>query len=182
MYTGTQFMSAHELRTIAGSVARKVLPVEAAETLPVLRRDPKEGLVVLILYYREVGPPDKRVVKLPDHAIYLNPFTGKVLRFWAIEPEELGIEVPLRPVGGAGVSAEMPKMEFVEKRQRFLDISPAVWEAFVSEASNYPANVLAMIRDYRSLFLQITKAEVAPYYVEAAPDFFRWLDQMGQTR
>ncbi len=180
MYAGTQFMSAPELRDVAGSVARRVLPVEAAETLPVPRRDPKEGLVIVILYYRESGSPGKRVVKLPDHAMYLNPVTGKVLRFWAIEPEELGIETPLRPVPGAGVPADMPKMDFVEKRQRFLDISPAVWEAFASQASDYPPNVLAMIRDYRSLFLQTTKAEVAPFYVQAAPDFFRWLDQVGR--
>jgi hypothetical protein len=182
MYAANKFVSAHDLRNIAGSIARKVLPVEVAETLPVPRKDPKEGLVILILYYNEIGPPSRRIVKPPHHAMYLNPATGKVLRFWACDPEELGIETPLKPVLGAGIPAEMPKMEYVEKRQRFLDISPAVWEAFASGATQYPGEVRSMIHDYRSLFLHITKAEVAPFYVEAAPDFFHWLEQVDQGR
>jgi hypothetical protein len=38
-----------------------------------------------------------------------------------------------------------------------------------------------LIEEYNSLFLHITKAEVAPFYVGAAPDFFGWLEQVGRN-
>jgi hypothetical protein len=176
MYASTHFMSAHDLKKIATKTAEEVLPDEDAQSLPFAHKDPKYGMVVMILYYRESGPPSKRVVNPPHHAMYLDPATGKVLRFWAATPDELGIETPVKPAAGPSARQGMPWQELFEKRQRFLDISPAVWEAFASGASQVPGETRAMLHDYRNLLFEITKPEVTPFYLEAAPDFFGWLD------
>ena len=177
MSSDAPYKSAHELQKIAGETASRVLPVETANTLPVPQRD-DGNLVILILYYRESGRPNHRVVKLPDHAMQLDPVTGKVLRFWACRPEQVGIETPLRPVEGAGIRPGMDWEEFFHKRERFLAISPEVWEAYRSSAAKSSA-AATVAREYWQLFLEITKAEVAPFYVAAAPDFFRWLRQIA---
>jgi hypothetical protein len=181
MSANNHFLSADELRKIAGATSGAVLPDEDADTLPVPHKDADHGLVILVLYYRESGPPRQRTVKPPHHAMFLDPRSGKVLRFWACRPEDLGIEMPPKPVPGAGIPAGMTSEEFLTKRQRFLDISPAVWEAFASGATELPNNIRSLIEEYKSLFLQITKAEVAPFYVEAAPDFFGWLEQVARN-
>jgi hypothetical protein len=176
MAAADQFKSAQELRKEAGAVASGVLPDEVADTLPVPHRD-GSGLIILILYYRESGPPNRRVVRPPDHAMHLDPVSGKVIRFWACRPEDLGIEKTVKPVEGAGIRPGMTSQEFFEKRERFLDISPQVWHAFASGSSQFDASTETLLREYYRLFLEITKAEVAPFYAAAAPDFFGWLQR-----
>jgi hypothetical protein len=181
MPTATRFKSAHELRNIAGAAARRVLPIEIADTLPVPHRT-GDRLVILILFYRESGPPNRRVVELPNHAMHLDPITGKVLRFWACRPEDVGIETPLKPVEGATIPPGMTGGEFFQKRERFLSVSPQVWEAFDSGATKLDSATTAVIREYWRLFLEITKSEVAPFYVAAASDFFGWLRHVSADR
>jgi hypothetical protein len=172
-----QFKSAQDLRREAGAVSAGVLPDEAAETLPVLHREGGR-LTILILYYRESGPPNRRVVRPPDHVMYLDPVSGKVIRFSACRPEDLGIERSMKPVAGAGIRPGMTSQEFYQKRERFLDISPQVWHAFASGSSQFEASTQGVLGEYYHLFLEITKAEVAPYYVAAAPDFFGWIQRV----
>ena len=174
-----RFKSADELRKAAGTIAGRVLPDEVAETLPIPLRV-GDHLVILILYYRETGPRGRPVVHLPDHAMHLDPVTANVLRFWACRPEDVGIEPPLKPVPGAGIRPGMTSAEFVEKRNRFLAISPHVWELFASGAATFDSESSAMVREYLRLFLEITKAEVAPFYVAATPDFFNWLHKIAE--
>lgn len=181
MSANNHFVPARELQRIAGATSGAVLPDEDAETLPVSHKDAKYGLVILILYYRESGPPRQRVVTPPHHAMYLDPTSGKVLRFWACGPDELGIPIPPPPVPGAGIPSGMAHEEFISKRDRFLDVSPAVWEAFASGTAQFPPETKSLIVEYRSLFLRITKAEVAPFYVGAASDFFRWIDDVAHN-
>jgi hypothetical protein len=174
MSSAPPFMSAQEIREIAGRTAAAVLPDEVAETMPVPRRK-NDNVVLLIMYYTETGPPNKREVGLPHHAMELNPSSGDVLRFWACSPEELGIEPPLSPVEGADIPQGMTSDEFVEKRQEFLDISSRVWEAYYHGDTQVSGPTADLVKRYYALFLEITKKEVAPYYVAAAGDFFNWV-------
>jgi hypothetical protein len=176
------YKSAHELRRIVGSVAGAVLPDEIAQTLPIPKKS-KSALVIQVLFYREGGPPGNRKVSLPHYAMYLDPVTGKVLRFWAIRPQEMGISEPLQAVPGAGIDPpNMTGMEFFHLRERLLDISAEVWEAYASGKTDFDESKGALIREYRSIFLRITKKEVAPFYVMSSPDFFEWLRVVSKIK
>ncbi len=171
-------LSAQEIQKLAGAVSSRALPDEIAETLPVVQKT-RGGPVVLVLYYSETGRPNHRTVHLPDHAMQLDPYSGKVLRFWSCNPEDLGIESPLKPVAGAGIPNGMTSGDFFLKRQRFLEISPTVWEAFVSGTTD--AQTAAVVQEYWHLFLEITKSEVAPFYVSASPEFFKWVRRLASN-
>lgn len=173
MTVPSQFLPAEEIQKHAGAAAASVLPDEDAETLPVPVRE-GGALVLLIMYFREKGRPGRRVVTPPHHAMHLDPATGKVLRFWATAPEDLGIELPTTPVPGAGVDPKMTSDAFVAKRRRLLELSPELWRAF-AQGGSLDAATRALVQEYHALFLQITKKEVAPFYTGAAPDFFTWV-------
>lgn len=170
-----QLKTATEILTIAGKTASSILPDEAAETLPVPRRV-NERFVIQILYYREFGSPGERRVEAPDHCMWLEPESGKVIRFWACALDELGI--PNRPdaVPGAGIRPGMTAEEYTRNHERIAAISQSVWAAFIHGGIPDDPDTRRLAREYRRLVLETTKAEVAAYLVAAAPDFFRWLD------
>lgn len=166
-------MPTKEIRRIAGAAASRALPDEIAETLPVPVRG-GDGIVLVILYYPETGSPDDRTVHPPTHAMHLDPRTGGVLRFWRVTPEELGIR-RFNLVPGAGIPRGMTVDELISRRERVLDMSPRVWEAFSAGDDRPSAESRMLLGAYRDDFLAITKVEVAPFYVSAAPEFFNWL-------
>jgi hypothetical protein len=173
MSTPTTFQSAEQFRRAAAATAASVLPDEDAETLPVpVKVD--GGVAVLIMYYRESGPPDHRTVAPPHHAMHLDGGTGKVLRFWSTDPDELGIAQPTAPVPGVDYDRKMIAGEFVTKRKRLLEISSDVWNAWAS-GNGVDAAAKELAAEYWALFSVITKKEVAPFYVQASPDFFQWV-------
>jgi hypothetical protein len=174
----TTFLPAQEIRRIAGRLSSAVLPDEDAITLPVPIRA-EAGVVLLIMYYRELGPRSRRVVHLPHYAMHLDGATGKVLRFFACAPEDLGITQPLAHVPGAGVDSAMDGLAFYHSRERLLDLSPELWRAFADAGEVAPSTAEAA-KEYLEIFLKITKAEVAPFYLAAAPDFFAWLERAAQ--
>lgn len=168
------YLTAHELRDIAARTAAAVLPIETAVMLPVPIRA-KSGLVVLVVYFRETGPRTRRVVEPPTHAMRIDPVTGKVLHFGATTPERLGIPRPAPKVAGAGIAPGMTGLEFAHKRDRLLDISRDVWTAYAAGSTAVDPATRALASEYADLFLHITKAEVASFYVGVAPDFFQWV-------
>lgn len=182
MSAQSTYKSAHEVRTIVGSVTAAVLPDETASTLPIPKRT-ESALVIQVLFYRESGPPGNRKVSLPHYAMYLDPVTGKVLRFWAIHPQDVGITEPLQAVPGAGIDPPtMTGMEFFHLRQRLLDISAGVWGAYASGRTDFDDATRAVIREYEGIFLRITKKEVAPFYVMSSPHFFTWLRTVSRAK
>ncbi len=167
-------LSAHEIRTIAGSAAAALLPIEVAVTLPVPLRE-KDAVIALFIYYSETGPRTNRIVHPPSHAMRIDASTGKIQHFGATTPERLGIVQPIVPVPGAGIDRAMTAAEFIQKRDRFLDISADVWAAFETGSTSVDATASATITEFVDLFLSITKAEVAPFYVGGASEFFMWI-------
>lgn len=163
-----------ELRELAAQVAAALLPVETAVMLPLPRKG-DGGLEALIVYYQETGPRTNRTVHPPSHAMRLDAATGKLLHFGPTTPERLGIQRPLVPVPGARIDPAMTGMEFADKRARLLEISREVWLAFASGSAQVDATTADLVREYVDLFLQITKPEVAPFYLGAAKDFFAFL-------
>lgn len=169
------FLPAERLRAIAGEAVSRVLPDELGETLP-LPVSVDGRLRILIMYYPEVGPPGRRTVHPPTHAIHLDGSTGQVLRLWACAPEELGIVDPGAVVPGAGIRDGMGWEEFAQKRARVLELSADLWRAYAVDQARRDDETTAKAREYRSLLFQITPREVAPFYVQAASGFFRWLE------
>lgn len=167
------FVSMDQVREAAGRASSAVLPDEVGETMPVATRK-QDGVQLLVLYFRVVGPPMRGKPTLPTHAMLLDPRTAKVIRFWKITPDELGLHAPLAPV--PGVAADMSDMPaFLDRRARFFAISPAVWEAFDENASAPSGEAAAQVKEYWDLFRTIVQPDVAPFYTGAAKDFFDWV-------
>ena len=159
----------------AGKAASAVIPDEAGQTFPVpkwLNGKP----VIQILFYPTFGSVKGRVVALPDHCMLLDAVSGKVLRFWACTHSEIGLSDGVSPVHGAGIRAGMSIDEHTVMRDRLMDISKPVWEAFFQRELTSDSSIRALVREYRLLFLQTTNGEVAEFTVAAAPEFFQWLD------
>lgn len=169
----TGFLPAEEIRVIAGKAASAVLPDEVAETLPVVTNT-EHGVRVLVLYYRILGRPPQGRPTLPTHAMLIDGRSGKVERFWALAPGELGLTPPLAKVAGA--AADMSNINtFIDRRNRFLELSPDVWLAFEARSASTDAATRAKVEEYWQLFKQITQPDIAAYYTHAAKDFFDWV-------
>lgn len=166
------FASIDRVREAAGRAASAVLPDEIAETMPVATKTP-DGAVVLVLFYRMVGPPPRGTPTLPTHAMHLDPASAKVLRFWKVTPDEIGLRGRLPPV--PGVDCDMSNMDaFLDRRARFFAISPDVWEAFAKGGAPSGEDA-SLVREYWALFSQLVHPTIAPYYTGAAKDFFDWV-------
>ena len=174
MPTPTHFLSVHELQVIGGAAASKRLPDEDADTFPIpLWTD--DGLVILVMYFKEGGPPGQRVVYPPHYVMYLDGETGKVLRFKPCKPEDLGIHAPIKPVPGVDVDPTMPADEYIRKSDRFFTLSPDVWRAYAAGSTKVSPAVAAEVKEYVDIFRSIVKKEEAPFYVAASPHYFTWL-------
>jgi len=180
MSSTTPFQPAHELQRIAGKTSGAVLPDEDADTLPIPVKVDGDVLI-LIMYYRERGRPGQRVVSPPHYAMHLDGRTGQVLKFWAVVPEDLGIHDPDAVVEGVGIAPGMSPDDFFKKRERLLAISPDVWSAYARGAAPTDPAARPLASEYWTLFAQITKREVAPFYFQASPDFFHWVRAAGSA-
>ncbi|MBK8256698.1 MAG: hypothetical protein IPK82_29010 [Polyangiaceae bacterium] len=167
------FLSAERIREIAGRAASTVLADEISETLPVATRGPA-GVEALVLFYSVVGARGNARAKLPSHAMRIDPKTGSVIRFWACDPAEIGLGGSLTPVPGAGALPDDVK-DFLDFRDRFIALSPSVWEAFEKGNTSLVQGERDRVAEYYDLFLKITRPPVAPFYVGAARDFFDWI-------
>lgn len=174
----SHIMTAADIKDIAGQTASSVLPDEAAETVPVPVRI-GNGFAIQILFYREFGAPGTRRVQPPDHCMWVHPESGKVLRFWACKPAEIGLENGVPVIPGAGTPQGMTAESYATKEERLLAISSSVWSAFLEGKTPIDPDRSQLAREYRRLFLETTKAEVAGFTVAAASDFFHWLDAFG---
>lgn len=169
-----QFLEAAELRKLASAKAGTVLPDEDADTLPIPLRD-GERLVILVMYYPVRGRPGHRTISPPRYALHLDPTTGDVIRAWKTTPQELGIHQPTAKVPGFEAPAPGSWQAQLRDRERFLAMSNDIWAEFASRRSATDAALRPTLRKYWKLFQQITLPEEAPFYVQAAPEFFDWL-------
>lgn len=177
----TAFLPVEKLREVAGRASGAVLPDEIAETLPVVTKT-EHGISVLIMYFPMSGrPPAPPRVGLPSHALWLDGKTGKVQRFWACKPEDLGLRDPLPEVPGAGVGIDDGVPKFLERRARFFELSPEVWAAFEQGDTQLSEDMREKVAEYYALFLQIVIPDVAPFYVSGAADFFQWIGAVLTT-
>ncbi len=169
------FLTAEQIREIAGRTASATLPDEVAETLPVIT-EAGRGPRVLIVFYSETGPPHARTVRPPHYFIELDPASGKVLRFSRCRPEDLGIAMPLVRVPGVDYDETMGVDAYIQLEDRFLAISPAVWRLFLNRSQQtLDEESRKLIGEYWNIFSRITTWETAPFYIGAAADFFGWV-------
>lgn len=171
------FLPVAEIRKIAGRASSKTLPDEDADTVPVPVKWENEA-ALLIMYYRELGPAGRRIVHPPHYAMYLEGSTGMVIHFSATSPQRLGITDPERLIPGVGL--DPPGVdEFTKKRERLFAISPELWTAYADGTPVTAPNVRPIAQEYWSLFASITTRQVAPFYLQAAADFFAWIRLAG---
>ena len=177
MTNTTQVKSAEEIQLLAARRASTLLPIEVAKTIPVPVRH-NRGFAIQVLYYRQVKRSGQKQVSLPHHCMLLDPESGSIIRFWACTSAELGLADELPEINGAGIQADMPFDEFMEKRERFVEISADVWKAYFRDEDVVDEPTKLLVCEYRQLFLVTTDAKVAAFMVAAADDFFGWLDKV----
>jgi hypothetical protein len=173
MATQSRFKTARELQEIAGAAASSVLPDEVAETLPVPTKI--DGQVRVVILYYNTKARGQPVISPPHHAMILDPIAGKVIRFWACTPDDLGVTSPTGPVKGTGLDTKMSADEFWQKRDRFLEISLTVWEAYAAGNTQLDPQTKAVVREYAALLDQVEVKPLLPYEEAVAADFFAWL-------
>ena len=170
--------SARELLEIAGSTVSKVLPDETAESLPVATKS-GTAIQMVILYYDESMIPGKEIVYPPHHIIVIDTSSGKIIRFDSCTPSKLGVDKPADiPEEGFGLDPKLSADDFWKKRDRFLELSPIVWKLFKLNPAKSDSKAIQIIREYYSIFKEIAKKPLIPYYHAVARDFFKWLDLM----
>ena len=172
--------SARELLEIAGATSSQVLPDETARSLPLATRS-GSSVTVVILYYKESVIPREEIVYPPHRIMVLDAVSGEILRFERCSPRDLGVNKPAGvPEEGFGLDPEMSADEFWEKVDRFLDLSQIVWEVFALGTTTVDWKTAIVLREYYSLFRQIAKKPLMPYYQAVAKDFLDWLSRMSK--
>lgn len=161
------------IKDAAGRVASRVLPDEVAETFPLpLKSNGRDYFQ--ILYYREAGPPGKRIVHAPHYCMRLDAYTAEVVRFWNCTPDEIGIgHAP--PFDPPGIREGMTAEEFVEKDEQLASLSPHVARLFFDESTDLDLRSIATVKEYFELLLEINSKDQATFMINASPDFFSWL-------
>lgn len=179
MKKNQNFKTVKEIKSISGNVSSKILEDEYAETIPVPRYSNGE-LVIQILYYPAFGPPNDRRYLPPTHCMFLDPVTGKVLKFWACSLKEIDMEGEIQEVPGTGISHKIPFQEYLPKEKRFFAIGHLVWEAFSHGDVPKDSDIQKMVKEYRQLFIETSTVSEAKYTLAGAPDFFKWLDEVSK--
>jgi hypothetical protein len=157
----------------AGRAASAVLPDEVANTFPVPVLLGGRGLLQ-ILYYRETGSPGQRIIHNPHYCMRLDPYTAQVVRFWPCEPHEIGgDEVPV--VVPPGMPERLTVEDFIKKQRRLASLSPEVIELYFDNVEQLDLPAVASVKEYYDLFFATHGKKQATFVVNAAPDFFRWL-------
>jgi hypothetical protein len=176
---GTIYKPARELTDIASS--KLGLSTGVAETLPLPRRV-DDSMRVIVMHYREGLKPRESVY--PPHSIAtIDAATGEIVEARNCLPADLGVaQQPGEPTVGFGLDPEMTGDDFWELTDRFLDISPQVWEIYARGSTQLPSEDLDLVLYYRFLYSRIAKAPLIPYYEAVAADFFEWMDEVQSSR
>lgn len=172
------FRPAEDIRQIAGRAASSTVSDECGETLPFPVRT-ADGVALLVLYYKVFGGAGPQEIKPPHYAMYLDGTTGQVLRFTATSADSLGIRVPPVPVEGVTGPRDIDGSQRLARRDRLLAIAAQVWSGYAND-DRTPATC-ALAGEYWTLFTGLELPSVAPFYVDASPDFFQYVRNCGKA-
>jgi hypothetical protein len=172
--------STEELLQIAGATASKVLETETARSLPLATKS-FLNLRIVVLYYRESVIPGEEIVYPPHYIMVLDARSGKIIRFEPCTPRDLGVNKREGvPEQGFGLDPNMSPDEFWGRIDRFLEISPIIWQAFDSGKRKFNPKTTGFIKEYYSIFWKILKKPLLPYYSAVAKDFLKWLENFSK--
>lgn len=162
------FIPASQARESAGRAASKILPDEVGETRPFPRREGDTVVLMVLYYWRSGSHPTARP---PHYALTLDPTSGQVVDLKPCYAAELGIRTPTAPI--PEVVGPKDVKSFIAHETRWLAIASDVWSAFA--ANDHTSAACDLAREYWALFTHMEHPDVAPFYVDASPDFFAYL-------
>jgi hypothetical protein len=171
-----EFMSAEAI--CASAEESHEAGVGAAIALPLPSGSGQE-IEITLLYYQEALDPTRELLLPPHFLVTVDPRAGKVLQGRACVPLDFGVEdEPEEPIEGFGLDPEMSAEVFWILRDRFYELSSPVWALYASGSTRLTLDEVAMIREYHSIFHNIAKAPLIPYYEAVAADFFEWMGEV----
>ena len=178
MTSEARYISAHEAVGAANGAYDMCTGEAAALPLP-RRSEPTRALHVVVLFYEEGMAPGEETVFPPHHVVTVDPATGDVVESRPCSPSDFGVaQAPGAPTQGFGLDPDLTADEFWELKDRFMDLSPAVWELFASEATSLDPADTGVVRRYDACFRRIAKAPLMPYYEAIAGDFLEWMSEV----
>jgi hypothetical protein len=139
-------------------------------------------VLALFFYYDCNREGDVDVYSPPHHALLLDPATGKVMRFWACRPEELGISAQAVRRKAGDRETMVPPASWYRSEDRLFEVTPPVWQAFATGRTEFDPATAAAIEDYREHFHRICPPPLRAAYEAAAGDFFGWLRRAAPQR
>ena len=162
----------------ARSTAKR--PDNEAPGLPIAVKS-EQGVVVLIFFLRSSGNPAAPNTSPPEFAVQLD-HSGAVLKTGPMTKQEVDSLRSASVEPSVGTAETQSVDVYVARRNRFLDISPAVWSAFQSNANASDPAVAHLVSEYWSLFTTVTRSSDASFYLLSSPAFFAWIRNIAHAR
>jgi hypothetical protein len=107
--------------------------------------------------------------------MHIDGQTGHVIKLWPTTAQELGIKSSGDPIEGVTGPVKLTPEQYAAKRDRLLELSSRVWSAFAAKRPADEEGIRPLLEEYWALFGETVLPEVAPFYLEAASEFFVWL-------
>ena len=172
------FVSARSALAIAQRAAKR--PDNEAPGLPFAVKSEQE-VVVEVFFLRSSGNPTAPNTSPPEFSVQLDR-SGSVLKAGPIASQNVDALRSASADGTVGVAETQSVQTYVEERNRFLDISPAVWSAFELSASAHDPAVAKLVSEYWHLFPAVVRSSDAGFYLGSSPAFFAWVAETARSR
>jgi hypothetical protein len=171
------FIDARSARTIAGKAANRW--DNEAPGLPVALKT-QQGVSILVLFFGSSGDPAAPSISPPTFSVELDSH-GTVLQASPMTSQQLSTLNSAAAQSSVGTAEKLSVEAYIPKHKRFLEISPAVWSAFRSNADASNPAVAALVAEYWTLFATVTRSYDSNYYIHSSPDFFAWVRKVAQA-
>jgi hypothetical protein len=164
-----EFIAARSALEIASRTADR--PDTESPGLPFASKE-GDAVVISVFFLRGSGNPAHPDTSPPGFEVQLD-HAGTVVKSASLTAQEKAALRAAKVEPKVGMAETIDVQTFRVKRNRFFDISPAVWHAFAANATD--AATKELISEYWSLFKDITLSYDAPFYLQSSPTFFSWV-------
>lgn len=161
----------------------QTLPLEAVLSLPVPALEGGQGLLAFF-WCSAGGPILNRTISVPYCRTLADPNksdTAQSLRFQAVEPRDLGIDLPRTAnLGKPTIGGSIPAAEMKQTRTDFYRATDTVLALYARLALSPNAFPSEQEREelfnYREAFHRLAVVALLPAYRALSPHFFAWME------
>ena len=169
--------TARVVRAVEAAPGRRMLPLEAALSLPVPSL--RNGCALLTFFWvSHGGPANARGVSAPYCRVIVDPRHPDDATFERVAPGSLGVrdtDAPFRPTIGEGIAAGARKAR-VAAFHALGDRMLVCYALHADRPEQAASGSLDLLMSYRHSFEKLAITALRPAYLALSPAFFSWLD------